>query len=97
MAGIDANVDDLQSGMEASSRAADNLQTDTTQFDGLLKGPLLRSVLRHVRELRVCARDQQAAMRELRKSLDKLRSELQIAQRVAIRPPPIAGVDTHRR
>jgi hypothetical protein len=41
MAGIDANLDDLQSGMEASSRAADSLHTDTTKFDGLLKDPLL--------------------------------------------------------
>jgi len=61
MAGIDANLDDLQAGVEASSRAADSLHTDTTKFDGFLQGPLLRSVLRHVQELCVCARDQRVA------------------------------------
>jgi len=40
MAGIDANLDDLQAGVEASSRAADALQSDTTKSDGLLKAPL---------------------------------------------------------
>jgi len=37
MAGIDANLDDLQAGVEASSRAADILQRDTTKFNGGLK------------------------------------------------------------
>ena len=87
LAGIDANLDDVQSGMEASSRAADSLQTDTTKFDGLLNGPLLRSVVRHVQELRACALDQRAAFQELRNSVARLRKELQIAQRAAIRPP----------
>jgi hypothetical protein len=99
MAGIDANLDDLQSGMEASSRAAENLHTDTTKFDGLLKGPVLRSVLRHVQELRACARDQRGALQELRNSLAKLRNELQFAQRSAIRPTPatVAENPTPRR
>jgi hypothetical protein len=97
MAGIDANLDDLQSGMEANSRAAEHLHSDTTKFDGLLKGPLLRSVLRHVQELRACARDQRAALQELRNSLGKLGDELQIAKRSTIRPPPTAGADTYRR
>jgi hypothetical protein len=97
MAGIDTNLDDLQSGMEASSRAAEDLHTDTTKFDGLLKGPVLRSVLRHVQELRTCARDQRVALQELRNSLAKLRNELQIARRPAIGPPPTAGADTSRR
>jgi len=97
MAGIDANLDDLQSGLEASSRAAEHLHADTTKCDGLLAPPLLRSVLRHLQELRACARDQRAALRELRNSLAKLRSELQITQRTAIRPPPIVRPDTPRR
>jgi hypothetical protein len=94
MAGIDANLDDLQSGMEASSRAANALRTDTTKFDGLLNGQLLRSVLHHLSDLRVCARDQRAALQELRNSVARLRKELQIAQRAAIRPPPGVDVDT---
>jgi hypothetical protein len=97
MAGIDANLDDLQSGMEASSRAAEKLHTDTTKFDGLLKGSLLRSVLRHVEELRACARDQRVALQELRNSLATLRNELQFAKRSAIRPPPVAGAELPRR
>jgi len=97
MDGIDANLDDLQSGIEASSRAAESLHTDTTKFDGLLEGPLLRSVLRHVQELRTCARDQRVALQELRSSLAKLRSELQITQRTAIRPPPILRPNAPRR
>jgi hypothetical protein len=97
MAGIDANLDDLQSGMEASSRAADNLHTDTTKFDGLLKGPLLRSIVRHVRDLRACALDQRAALEELRNAVARLRQELQIAQRAAIRPPPTPGSGVGQR
>jgi hypothetical protein len=96
LAGIDANLDDLQSGMEASSRAADNIYTDTTKFDGLLKAPMLRSVVRHVEELRACARDERAALQELRNSVARLRRELQIAQRAAIRPPRVAGADAGR-
>jgi hypothetical protein len=93
MAGIDANLDDLQSGMEASSRAADSLYTDTTKLNGLLKAPLLRSFVRHLHELRACARDERAAFQELRNSVAQLRRELQIAQRAAIRPSPTAGAD----
>jgi hypothetical protein len=83
MTSVEASLDDLQAGMEACSRAADSLQTDTTKFDGLLKGPLLRSVVQHVKELRACARDQRAAMQELRDSLAELRQELRIAKRAA--------------
>jgi hypothetical protein len=97
MVSVDASLDDLQAGMEACSRAADCLQTDTARFDGMLKGPLLRSVVRHVEEIRACARDQRAALQELRDSLARLRRELQIAKRAAIRPPPIARADVERR
>ncbi len=93
LAGIDANLDDLQSGMEASSRAADSLHTDTTKFNGFLEAAHLRSVVRHVEELRACARDQRAALQELRNSVTRLRRELHIAQRAAIRPSPTAGAD----
>jgi hypothetical protein len=33
MAGIDANLDDVQAGAEATSRAADTLIADTAKFD----------------------------------------------------------------
>ena len=91
MAGIDANLDDLQAAMEASSRAADALQIDTTKFDGRLRAPLLRSVLQHVKDLQSCAQDQRAAMQELRNAVVQLRHELQIAGRMAIRLAPSPG------
>jgi hypothetical protein len=97
MAAIDASLDDLQSGMEASSRAADGLRIETTKFNGLLKAPLIRSVVRRVKDLRACARDQRAALRELRNSFARLREELRIAQRAAFRPPPTASPDDARR
>jgi hypothetical protein len=84
---IDASLDDLQSGMEASSRAADALRIDTTKFDGHLSAPLLRSVLGHVKDLQACARDQRAAMRELRNGLMRLQEELNYSCG-AVRPPP---------
>ena len=93
MAGIDANVDDVQAGAEACSRAADALHTDTANFNGLLKAPLLRSVLRHLKNLQSCVRDQQTAIRELRNSVARLREEVKVAQRVAIRPPRLAVTD----
>jgi len=92
MAGIDASLDDVQAGAEATSRAAKTLVADTAQFGGLLKRPLRRCVSRHVRELQACARDQRGALRELRSSVTRLRKQLKIAQRVAIRPPPPFGV-----
>jgi ABC-type transporter Mla subunit MlaD len=97
MAGIDANLDDVQAGAEATSRAADTLIGDTGQFNGLLKGALLRAVARHVKELRACASDQRAALSELRKSLAGLRHDLRLAQREAIRPPSLATVDSKPR
>jgi len=96
MAGIDANLDDVQAGAEACSRAADTLIADTAQFDGLLKGPLLRSVARHVKELQACARDQRASLQELRNSVAQLREELQITNRAAIRPPPLSALERQR-
>lgn len=94
LAGIDANLDDVQAGAEACSRAADTLIADTAKCDGLLKGPL-SAVARHVRDLQGCARDLQPALQELRNSVARLREELQVAKRLAIRPPPLAA--PHRR
>lgn len=93
MAGIDANLDDVQASAEASSRAADTLIADTARSDGLLKSPLLRSVARHVKDLQACARDQRMALQELRTSVARLREELKLAQRAAIRPPPLTMVN----
>jgi hypothetical protein len=97
MAGIDTNLDDVQAGAEATSRAADTLIADTVKFNGQLKGSLLRAVARHVMELRECAADQRNALEELRRSLARLRLELRLAQRQAIRPPPLAILDSKLR
>src|SRR5438552_15667787 len=91
LAGIDANLDDLQASIEACSRAANALQTDTTNCTGWLKGPLLRPVVRHVRDMQACARDQRAAMQELRDGIVGLRQELKRSNG-AVRPPPPAVV-----
>ena len=96
MAGIAANLDDLQSGLEASSRATATLHTDTTKFKPLLAAPLLRSVVRHMKELRECALDQRAALQELRDSVAQLREELWSPQG-AVRPPRAIAADARRR
>ena len=88
MASIDANLDDVQAGVEAYARAATTLVADTAACDGLLNAPLLRSVVRQAKALRESARDQRAALRELRNSLARLRDELSVARRATIRPPP---------
>jgi hypothetical protein len=93
LAGIDANLNDVQAGAEACSRAANTLIADTSKMDGHLKGPLRDAVTRHVKDLQACARDQRTALRELRASLALLRDELAAPKRAAIRPPPLAEAD----
>ena len=90
MAGIDANLDDLEAGIQAGSRVADALQTDTTRFNGLLNAPLLRAVVRRVKDLRACGRDQRAAMQELREGIARLQQELKRSTG-AVRPPAHHG------
>ena len=87
MAGIETNLDDLQSGIEACVRAADTLRADTTKFNGFLDAPLLRAAVRHVKELQACARDQRAAMRELRDAISRLQQEL---KRSVVAAKPLA-------
>jgi hypothetical protein len=94
-AGINANLDDLQAGIEAGSRAADTLQTDTTKFDGALKAPLHRAVVRHVKDLQACALEQRAAMQELRDGISRLQRELKRSNG-AMRPPPAAADEPRR-
>src|SRR6476660_533484 len=96
MAAINANLDDLQSGIEACSRAADTLRTDTTKSNGVLKAPLLRSVVQQVKELQACARDQRAAMQELREGISRLQQELNRSNG-AMRPPSLATAGGRRR
>jgi hypothetical protein len=96
MAGIEANLDDVQAGVEACSRAAGSLQRDTTKFDGLLQAPLLRAVLRHVKQLLECTHDQRAALQELRGGISRLQQELTRSP-AAVKPPPLAVSEGARR
>jgi hypothetical protein len=91
MAGIDTNLDDLQSGIEACSRAATTLQTDTTKCNGSLSAPLLRAMVRHVKELVACAQDQRAAMQELREGITRLQHELKRSNGAGRPPPAVAS------
>ena len=88
MATINANLDDLQAGIEAGSRAAETLHTDTTKCNGRLNAPLLRAVVRHVNDLQACARDQRVAMQELRDGIVRLEKELERSNG-AVKNPPV--------
>jgi hypothetical protein len=97
MAAIDANIDDVQAGAEASSRVANTLIADTGKFNGLLKGPLLRTVMRDLKALQACGRDQRTALQELRNSVARLREELHLAKRAVVRPPSLSVADRERQ
>ena len=96
MAGIDANLDDLQSGLEACLRAADALHTESAKFDAILKqiedAPVIGSLVRHAADIQACARDQRAALRELRRGIARLQEELRIPSH-GMRPPPDVAAD----
>ena len=96
LASIDANLDDVQSGAEACSRAADTLIADTSKLDGHLKGPLGQALTRHLKDLQAGARDQRTALRELRASLALLRDELTEPKRAAFRPATLAAADPEK-
>lgn len=95
MAGIDTNLDDLQSGIEACARAADTLRADTTKINGFLDAPLVRAVVRHVKELQACTRDQRVAMGVLREGISRLQGDLKRSA-AAVKPPPLAVADPQR-
>jgi hypothetical protein len=82
---IEANLDDLQAGVEACSRAANKIDGDAAKNNGFLKAPPHRSLRDHVRDLLTCLHDQRAVVEELRRSLIKLRHE---ESRRPVRPPP---------
>src|SRR5688572_24587416 len=73
LAGIDANLDDLQSGVEACSRATHTIHTDAAAVD-LQVSKLIEHVglvgrlVRRARELEACVLDQSGALRELRQN-----------------------------
>ena len=99
MLAIAANLDDLQSGVEASSRAADSLRADASRYERLTlrkeSALTLSSVTRHAAELRMCLRDQLAALQELRGGINRLREEL--TRGSLVRPAPAHAHDRQRR
>lgn len=84
MAGIDTNLDDLQSGIEACTRAAHTIQTDAVAVDQQLSrlvdhADLIGLLIRRANELEASARDQSGALRELRQNVALLRAELKLS------------------
>jgi hypothetical protein len=83
MAGIDTNLDDLQSGIEACSRAAHTIQSDAAAVDQQVSkhvehADLIRLLVRRAKQLQACAFDQSGALRELRQNFALLRAELKL-------------------
>ena len=80
LASINANLDDLQSGVEGGCRAADGVRRDTAAMNGTPthhgNGNLLRSLTQHAIDVETCASHQRGAMRELRQNIAKLGREL---------------------
>jgi hypothetical protein len=80
LAGIDANLDDLQAGVEACGRAAESLHADAEGFDAIFKGstnqPAAQSLVRHVDQLQSWLREQQGVLKELRAGIARSRQEM---------------------
>jgi hypothetical protein len=84
MAGIDTNLDDLQSGVEACTRAAHTIQSDAEAVDQQVSkliehADLIGLLVGRAKELQVCALDQSGALRELRQNVAVLRAELKLS------------------
>jgi len=74
---INANLDDLQSGVEGGCRAADSVRRDAAAMNGSPPDSnLLRSLTEHAIELETCTSHQRGAMRELRQNIARLAREL---------------------
>jgi hypothetical protein len=100
MARIDANLDDLQSGVEACSRGAAAIHADAASFGKILeqiKGePLIGSLMRRAADLAATARDQHEVLQELRDGIARLQEELKRSNG-AVRPPPAVAADRSDR
>ena len=81
LTGIDTNLDDLESGVDAGSREADHIQKaaagiERLQLKTLESADLLGRLVRHAKGLQACIRDQKEALQELRNTMARLRDEL---------------------
>jgi hypothetical protein len=79
-AGIDANLDDLQAGVEACGRAAELLHDDAADFDASYKrtgktGPF-KSLVDRVDQLQAWICEQQTVLDELREGIVCSRQEM---------------------
>jgi small ligand-binding sensory domain FIST len=102
LTGIDTNLDDLQSGVDAGSRQADRIQKAAASIERLQLEPpagveLVGSLVRHTTELQACVRDQRAALHELRTTVAQLRNELTGSNAAPVRSPSGNAVDRQRR
>ena len=84
--GVEAGLDDLQSGIEAGARTIVSLRKDAVRADRLLSTALQTAhaagtLVRHTKELQACLRDQRQAMIELRHTMGELRQELKAMRR----------------
>jgi len=66
---IDANLDDLQAGIEASSRMVTRLRAESSKWNGGLAASVTRSIERHVTDLIACTDDQRTVLENLRQAL----------------------------
>jgi small ligand-binding sensory domain FIST len=101
LTGIDANLDDLESGVDAGSREADHIRQTSArierlQIKALESADLLGRLVRHATELQICVRDQRAALQELRTTVARLHDEVK-GSSVRARLPPVSAADRQRR
>ena len=98
LTGIDTNIDDLESGVDAGSREADHIEKaaagiERLQLKTLESADLLGRLVRHAKELKACVRDQRAALQELRNTMARLRDELRGS---SLAGPPADAADRQR-
>ena len=100
LAGIDANLDDLQAGIEACARTAEALHTDAAKYHKILKqiknAPFIRSLMKRLGELEVFARDQEGTLQELREHIDRLQDGL-LAGSFEVGSPRVTAAADRRR
>jgi chromosome segregation ATPase len=84
LAGIDANLDDLQAGLEAFSRKA-----------AALNSTAVSALAGRAAELKASASDQRGVLQDLRDAIARLQKEL-TRSNGAVRPPPQQSIAADR-
>jgi hypothetical protein len=88
MAAVDTTLADLQAGLDATARAAQQLHHDTLKCGDSMTHPRLRAIAQQVKDMCALARDQRYALAELRDALSQLHQYEAGGGRV-VRPPPL--------